>query len=110
MGQIQMDQSIQANKEKVFALLLMRFNIQPSKANVLAEKWLNQHPEETWESLKILLKNEQVTVSRGLLKELPQSSTPKSPTIKYRDTSRKNSHQLKSTPSVNKNRYRGVEY
>ncbi len=105
---------MQANKEKVFALLLMRFNIQPSKANVLSEAWLNQHPEETWESLKNLLKNEQVTVSRGVLKDVPQSMTPKGRTIKYRGASYavppKNSHQFNSTPSVKKHYYRGVEY
>jgi len=106
--------STRVDKEQVFALLLMRFNIQPSKANLLVTEWLSQHPDENWETLKYLLDNNRVTVSEGLLKDVVRATTPERSSTKYQGTPDsmlpKGSQQLKPKPSVKKRRYRGVEY
>ncbi len=124
MYQILREPSVIANKEQVLAILLMRFNIQPSKANFLATEWLSQHPGQNWETLKYLLNQNIVTVSKGVLRmvteskgvlrDVHESTNPEDHTTKYRGITYsvlpEASQQLKPNPSAPKRRYRGVEY
>jgi|GEM_PF-2748232 len=114
MIQLQSKPSIRVDKEQVFALLLMRFNIKPSKANILVTEWLSQHPAQNWENLKYLLEHNRVTVSGGVLKDVLRATTPEIHTTRYQSNPYpmlpKGSQQLKFSPSQNKRRYRGVEY
>ncbi|NES18770.1 MAG: hypothetical protein F6K41_07525 [Symploca sp. SIO3E6] len=61
-------------KEKVFAIMLMRFNLSPAKATLIIETWFKQHPGENWETLKNLLSNNQFIVYKGVLIPNPVSS------------------------------------
>ncbi len=103
------------SKEQVLAILLMRFNIKLSKAIAIAQEWLRQHPGETWETLKNLLNQNQVTVSEGAIRDIPQSIIPDSRTTQYKDAEYSKLprflEQLKdNTSQTIKRKYRGVEY
>ncbi|NET55073.1 MAG: hypothetical protein F6K47_02380 [Symploca sp. SIO2E6] len=103
------------SKEQVLAIFLMRFSLQPSKATLIVQKWLKQHPAETWETLKSLLTCNQVIISEGVLRIVPQSTTLERSTTKYRGTEYSNvpqplprSHEGNSR-TIGKT-YRGVKY
>ena len=103
------------SKEQVLGIFLMRFNIQPSKATLMVQKWFTQHPAETWETLKNLLNHNQVIVSEGVLTGGSQSSNLESLTPKYRGVEYPKPSQplpqLKNDNSQTKGRtYRGVKY
>ncbi|NEP57855.1 MAG: DNA repair protein [Symploca sp. SIO2G7] len=103
------------SKEQVLAILLMRFNLHPSKATLIAQTWFKQHPTETWETLKNLLSDNQVIVSEGGLRGAPQSITPESCTTKYRGTEYSRSPKLLQSMKyanlmAKGKKYRGVKY
>ncbi|NER52815.1 MAG: DNA repair protein [Symploca sp. SIO1A3] len=103
------------SKEQVLAILLMRFNIKPSKAIAIAQEWLRQHRGATWETLKNLLNQNQVTVSEEAIRDITQSIIPDSYTKKYKGVEDSKLprffEQLKdNTSQTIKRKYRGVEY
>ncbi|NES18437.1 MAG: hypothetical protein F6K41_05790 [Symploca sp. SIO3E6] len=116
--EVKMDISVETmmvSKEQVLAILLMRFNLQPSKATLIVQTWFRQNPAETWETLKNLLSNNQVIVSEGVIRGASQSITPESPMTKYRGTAY--SKQTQSLQGMQYDslrakgrRYRGVKY
>jgi len=103
------------SKEQVLAILLMRFNLQPSKATLIVQTWFKQHPAETWETLKNLLSNNQVIVSEGVIRGASRSITPESHIAKYRGTPySKKTQSLQGMQydslKAKGRRYRGVKY
>lgn len=59
-------------KEEIAAIFLMRFKLQPSYSLPLVENWLRENPQETCETFKALLKQNQIFISEGLLKKVSQ--------------------------------------
>lgn len=49
-------------QQKVLALLLMRFNVSPAKSLDISKRWLNNHPNSTWEDLYNSVNNNLITV------------------------------------------------
>lgn len=57
-------------QEKIFALLLMRFKVSPSKSLLMIEEWMNQHPQESYETLEASLRNSLIKVQNDKLTDL----------------------------------------
>jgi hypothetical protein len=58
------------SKDKVAAILLMRFQILPATGIAIAQEWLKQNPESNWEKLEELLKQAQVILEKRVLKNV----------------------------------------
>jgi twitching motility two-component system response regulator PilG len=61
-------------KEEILAILLMRFKIQPSNSLPMVQSWFRKNQQENWETLKKMLKHNQITLSEGELKKVSQST------------------------------------
>ena len=99
------------SKQKVIAILLMKYKIVITEAITMGEKWLKQNPHESWSSLNDLLINQQVIVSGTELIRINQSMTSNSEhsTNKSQDLEQARK-QGPTSKSKKKRRYRGVEY
>jgi two-component system, chemotaxis family, response regulator PixG len=60
-------------KEEVLAILLMRFKIQLSQAIGMINQWFLKHPQANWETLRNLLKQNQIVITKGEIKEIRQT-------------------------------------
>ncbi len=104
-------------RAKVLAILLMRFKIRPAEAISMVETWLKQNPQESWESLRDLLLQKQVTLSDKKLININQSMTSNSghSATKNGDVEvevvLKQEQTLKSDNRTKaRRRYRGIDY
>lgn len=108
-------EQMMASKEKVLAILLMRFNLKPSKGISIVQKWFTEHPTATWETLENLFNQNQVTFVEGTLRNVSPSVTSETPTNKYRGAEYSKllepwqRFQENSSWAVNR-QYRGVKY
>ncbi|EAZ90776.1 predicted repair protein [Crocosphaera chwakensis CCY0110] len=89
-------QMIDKHQNNVLTILFMRFDVNPSEGIKIAEGWLKEYSQETWETLLRLLKSNQLTLVNKELKPVTQSTK----------ITAKNSNQLQEK----KRRYRGIEY
>ena len=102
-------------REKVLAILLMRFHVSLAEAVSIVETWLKQNPQESWESLRDLLLQKQVTLSDKKLININQSMTSNSghSATKHGDAEEvlKQEQTLKSdNRTKTRRRYRGIDY
>ena len=108
-------EQMMASKEKVLAILLMRFNLKPSNAILIVQEWLKEHPTATWETLENLFHQNQVTFVEGALIDVSPSVTSETPINKYRGAEYSKRlepwQQFQEDSSWAANRqYRGVKY
>lgn len=57
-------------QEKVLGFLLMRFKVPPAKSLKIAKKWLDNHPNSTWEYLANSIRNNLVHLENEQLIDL----------------------------------------
>jgi hypothetical protein len=102
------------SKDRVAAILLMRFQILPATGIAIAQEWLTQNPESNWEKLEELLKQAQVILDKRVLKNV--TSNERSPSSKFIRKYRGLEINQESVPLINVERpkrqlcYRGVKY
>jgi hypothetical protein len=55
---------------KITTLLLMRYQIPPSKSLNMAQQWINQHPQDSWQTLAKSLQNNLIKPENDQLVDL----------------------------------------
>ena len=58
------------DKNKVFAILMMRFNVDPYQAFDLVVDWFSKHQEQSWTDLKQLLITGKIIVKNKILHDV----------------------------------------
>ncbi len=58
------------NQNKVLALLMMRFGLNPYAAIPIAQQWLQQHHPASWKTLRELLLSGEVILKNGILHDV----------------------------------------
>ena len=58
------------DKNKVFAILMMRFNVDPYQAFDLVVDWFSKHQEQSWTDLKQLLITGKIIVKNKVLHDV----------------------------------------
>lgn len=61
---------IDTTKQKVFALLLMRFKVSTRNSFPMSEEWLQNHPDSNWLILESCLKNNLVRLENNKLVDI----------------------------------------
>lgn len=106
------------NEKRVIYILLMRFAIEPHQGTIMAQAWLQEHPQSDWETLLTLLKDNRLVPIEGVLKHIStsnQANKPK-PIRKYRgieiptNTVNPREQSQSKPPSKQKLKYRGLKY